>query len=53
MVLALAVCGGYLVSDLVAQKLGSRGTLHPVVAAWLPTVLFGSLGLVLYDAVHS
>ena len=53
MVLALAVCGAYLVSDLVSQNLGARGTLHPVVAAWLPTVLFGSLGLVLFDAVQS
>ncbi|PIE24059.1 MAG: hypothetical protein CSA62_04430 [Planctomycetota bacterium] len=53
MVSALAICGAYLVSDLVSQNLGARGTLHPVVAGWLPTVLFGSLGLVLFDAVQS
>jgi len=52
-VFALLVCGVYLITDLICQNLGARASLHPVVAAWFPTVLFGSLGVVMFDAVRT
>ncbi len=30
------------------QALGQRGAMHPALAAWLPNLLFGGLGLVLF-----
>lgn len=50
---AIAVCGAYLVVDLVSGTLGQRAYLHPVAAAWTPTILFGSLGLVLFLGMRS
>lgn len=53
MFFALLVCGAYLVVDLIFQNLGKQGVVNPVVAAWFPTVLFGSLGVVIFDAARS
>jgi len=51
---AIGLCGGYLLCDLTCQRLGQRGDLlHPVVAAWTPTILFGSLGFVLYGSTRT
>ncbi|MAE77056.1 MAG: hypothetical protein CMJ85_09330 [Planctomycetes bacterium] len=52
-VFALLVCGTYLVADLITQSAGSQGILQPVLAAWLPTVLFGSLGIAMFDTVRT
>jgi len=30
------------------QAIGQRGAMHPALAAWLPNLLFGGLGLALY-----
>ena len=50
---ALVICGAYLVTDSVTRNMGTGGFLHPVIAAWFPTVLFGSLGAVMYDSVRT
>lgn len=57
---AIGLCGGFVLFDMVCQSLGQRGGsdgvstwLHPVMAAWLPTVLFGSLGIVLWSGTRS
>jgi len=51
---AIALCGGYMLTDLICQKLGQRqGMLHPIVAAWTPTILFGSLGIVMFSSTRS
>lgn len=51
---AIALCGGYMLTDLVCQKLGQQqGMLHPIVAAWTPTILFGSLGIVMFSSTRS
>ena len=55
---AIGLCGGFVLVDMTCQSLGQRGTiegtyLHPVMAAWLPTILFGSLGLVLYGGTKT
>jgi len=51
--LCMAICLGYFGVDFVAQALGQRGTLHPVLVAWLPTTLFGSLGVALWSGVRT
>lgn len=51
---AIALCGAYMLTDLICQKLGQRqGMLHPIVAAWTPTILFGSLGIVMFSSTRS
>ncbi len=50
---AIGVCGAYMLFDLTCQNLGYNGYIHPVVAAWSPTILFGSLGAVLFSGVKS
>ncbi|MEC7584395.1 MAG: LptF/LptG family permease [Planctomycetota bacterium] len=50
---AVVICASYLLFDLICQNLGYNGWLHPVVAAWSPTILFGSLGVVMFTSVRS
>ena len=56
---ALGLAGGvllcvfYFATDFVLRNMGIQGTLDPLLAAWLPVLLFGSLGLVLYDSMQS
>lgn len=50
---AIGLCGLYALFDLVCQSLGQRGHLHPVVAAWSPTIVFGSLGAVLFGGMKT
>ena len=50
---SIALCGGYFLVDLVCQRLGQRDWLHPIVAAWTPTILFGSLGVVTFGSTRS
>jgi lipopolysaccharide export system permease protein len=50
---AIAVCVAYLVFDLMCQNLGQAGYLRPVVAAWSPTILFGSLGIVMFGSIRT
>ena len=51
--LCLVICGGFFAADFVATALGNRGTIHPIVATWLPITLFGSLGIALFGGVRS
>lgn len=51
--LCLVICGLYFACDFVASALGNRGTIHPVLASWLPITLFGSLGITLFSGVRS
>lgn len=53
LLVAIGLCGAYLLFDLTCQSLGQRGLWHPVVAAWSPTIVFGSLGVVLYGSVRT
>lgn len=56
---AIGLCAGYLLLDLTCQSLGQGATvegttmLHPVVAAWTPSIVFGSLGAVLYGSMRT
>ena len=51
--LAIGLCGGYMLLDLVCQSLGQRNFVHPVVAAWIPPIFFGSLGCVLFGSTRT
>ena len=50
---AIGLCAGYLLCDLTCQRLGQRDLLHPIVAAWTPTIVFGSLGAVLFGSTKT
>ena len=50
---AIGICVAYLVFDLTCQNLGQVGWMRPVVAAWSPTILFGSLGIVMFGSIRS
>jgi lipopolysaccharide export system permease protein len=50
---AIGVCAAYLLFDLICQNLGHTGYLRPVVAAWSPTILFGSLGVMMFSSLRS
>lgn len=47
--LALGVCLVYFFADFLFRELGSRGTLDPVAAVWIPPILFTSAALSLMD----
>ena len=49
----MAMCGAYFLLDLVCQRLGQRDWIHPIVAAWSPTIVFGSLGVVMFSSTRS
>lgn len=46
-VLTLVVAFGFYVVESVCRSLGSGGLMPPLLAAWLPLVIFGFLGLLL------
>lgn len=50
---AIGLCGAYLLTDLTCMSLGTREFLPPGVAGWLPTVVFGSLGVVMYGGMRT
>jgi lipopolysaccharide export system permease protein len=50
---AIMICGAYLLVDLTCQNLGRREFLHPVLAAWTPSIVFGSLGAVMFGGMRT
>lgn len=52
-VLAIAICAGYLIVDLTCQNLGRGEFIHPILAAWTPPILFGSLGMVMFGGMRT
>ena len=51
--LALLLCMAYLTVDVVVRDLGLRGFMPPVIAAWLPVILAGSLSVILFDTLEA
>ena len=43
------ICGIFYALSFICSNLGSTGMLHPLLAAWLPIVIFGSVGLLFFD----
>ncbi|MGE4619713.1 MAG: LptF/LptG family permease [Planctomycetota bacterium] len=50
--IAMALGTTYLIVTEVCANLGTRGALNPMLAAWLPVLFFGSLGLTLFDGIE-
>ena len=50
---AFLIFAAYFGIDFYLRNLGDQGSLHPLVASWLPVVLFGSLGIVLFDSMRT
>jgi lipopolysaccharide export LptBFGC system permease protein LptF len=47
------MCVLYFCIDFVTRALGMDGTLSPLMASWLPVLLFGSLGAALVHSMRS
>lgn len=47
------LCLCFFVTDFICRSLGLQGQLDPLMAAWLPILLFGSGGVVLFTSVRS
>lgn len=50
---SIGLCAAYLLVDLTCQRLGDRNLIHPVVAAWTPTIVFGALGVVMFQSTKT
>jgi len=51
--LTFLICGAFFGTDFVARTFGDRGMIHPIVAAWIPVTLFGSLGVVMIGGIRT
>jgi lipopolysaccharide export system permease protein len=47
------LCILYFATDFVFRTRGLEAALDPKLAAWTPVLVFGSLGIVLYDSMRS
>ncbi len=52
-VASIVISAAYLVTMVVCTEMGNKGALSPILAAWLPVLLFGSLGVTLFSAIDS
>lgn len=52
-IFAIGICAGYLIVDLTCQNLVYKTLIHPVVGAWTPTIIFGSLGVVVFGSTRT
>ncbi len=50
--ISILICCAFFVLCYVCANLGNMGILQPVLAAWLPVVVFGCLGLILFDGMR-
>lgn len=51
--ICIAVSTGYYVFSFVCNNMGNAGTVGPILASWLPTVVMGALGIILFDHLHT
>lgn len=47
------LCVFYYAADFVFRTLGIKGQLSPLLSAWIPVLVFGAVGIMLYDALRS
>jgi lipopolysaccharide export system permease protein len=50
--ICVVICIVFYTVQYISLDLGQHGRLPPEIAAWLPIVLFGAIGLYLLEAVH-
>jgi lipopolysaccharide export LptBFGC system permease protein LptF len=48
-VISIAVAVGYYAMTFVFGNMGNTAVLDPLLAGWLPTIVTGSVGLVLFE----
>jgi lipopolysaccharide export system permease protein len=53
MALGGLLCVFFFAADFVLRTLGLEGSISPLMACWLPLLVFGSLGVVLFDSMRS
>jgi LPS export ABC transporter permease LptG len=51
--ICVLICIVFYTVQHISWDLGQQGRLPPEIAAWLPVVLFGAVGLYLLEALHS
>ncbi|MFT7668840.1 MAG: lipopolysaccharide export system permease protein [Planctomycetota bacterium] len=49
----LLLCLCFFATDFVCRSFGVQGALDPLIASWLPVLIFGSLGVALFDSVRT
>lgn len=47
------LCIFYYAADFVFRTLGIKGQLSPLLSAWIPVLIFGAIGVMLYDSLKS
>ncbi len=47
------LCVFYYSADFVFRTLGVKGQLSPLLSAWIPVLVFGAIGIMLYDSLKS
>ncbi len=50
--ISILICCAFFLLSYICINLGNMGILHPILAAWLPIVIFGSFGLFLFDGMR-
>ncbi len=50
--LSILICCAFFILSYICANLGNMGILHPILAAWLPIVVFGCIGLMLFDGMR-
>ncbi|WKZ19096.1 MAG: LptF/LptG family permease [Candidatus Jettenia sp. CY-1] len=50
--LCVLICGIFYALLFICSNLGNTGMLHPILAAWLPIIIFGSAGLLFFDMMR-
>ena len=51
--LGLLCCVFYFCAEFLSRELGIEGVLSPLLASGLPILLFGSLGLALFESMRT
>jgi lipopolysaccharide export system permease protein len=51
--LCLGICALFFAAGIASKNLGDSEYLSPIMAAWLPVLLFGPVGFVLFDAIQT
>ncbi|MEK6635620.1 MAG: LptF/LptG family permease [Planctomycetota bacterium] len=47
--LCVLVCGIFYSLSFICSNLGNTGMIYPILAAWLPILILGSVGLLFFD----
>lgn len=50
--LCVLICGIFYALSFICSNLGNTGLIHPILAAWLPIVIFGPVGLLFFDMMN-